>query len=40
LGPLVSGATIVPPDDFDFIDDGDVDETMLMARPPLPPKKK
>jgi hypothetical protein len=38
---LQPGATIIPPDDWidDHIDDDDVDETMLMARPPLPPKK-
>ena len=38
---LQPGATIIPPEDWvdDHIDDEDVDETMLMARPPLPPKK-
>lgn len=45
LGPdtstLQPGATIIPPDDWhdDYIDDDEADETMLMARPPLPPKK-
>ena len=31
----------VPPDDWneDYIDDDEIDETMLMIRPPLPPKK-
>lgn len=38
---LQPGATIIPPDDWndDYIDDDEADETMLMARPPLPPKK-
>jgi hypothetical protein len=37
---LQPGATIIPPDDWneDYIEDDEVDETMLMARPPLPPK--
>ena len=39
-GTLQPGATIIPPDDWneDCIEDDEVDETMLMARPPLPPK--
>lgn len=38
---LQPGATIIPPDDWneDYIDDDEIDETMLMVRPPLPPKK-
>ncbi len=38
---LQPGATIIPPDDWndDYIEDDEADETMLMARPPLPPKK-
>ena len=40
LDPLMMGATIVPPDEYDFIDEEEADETMVMTRPPLPPKKK
>ncbi|MBO85644.1 MAG: hypothetical protein CL927_09810 [Deltaproteobacteria bacterium] len=38
---LKPGATIIPPDDWneDFIEDEEVDETMLLVRPPLPPKE-
>ena len=38
---LQPGATIIPPDDWneDYIDDDELDATMLMVRPPLPPKK-
>lgn len=40
---LESGGTIIPPEDWssgqDYIADEEADETMLMSRPPLPPKK-
>ncbi len=41
VSQLQPGATIIPPDDWneDYIDEEEADETMLMARPPLPPKK-
>jgi len=43
MSTLEPGATIIPPEDWadspDYIDDEEADETMLMARPPLPPKK-
>ncbi len=40
-GTLEPGATIIPPDDWneDCDEDDEVDKTMLMARPPLPPEE-
>jgi len=36
---LQPGATIIPPDDWNDEAFDDADETMLMVRPPMPPKK-
>ena len=39
-GTLKPGATIIPPDDWneDLIEEDELDQTMLMVRPPIPPE--